>query len=365
MVAEDGMAFGAGVPVRIAGEDGVWRIATSTIEAMVTKLDLVPVIVAPLSSAASSGGVSAAADRVAGRTMLRLFELPALDDAVLAQPRISIAAAGEGDGWRSAPIAYSIDDGASWTDAGTTAAAAIIGTLETIPPVAPSGLFDRAGSLIVRMATDGATLADADAAAIDRGVNLALAGEELLQFGEAVPLGGDRWLLSQLSRGRRGTEAAIGTQAPGDPFVLLTADRIRTIDLPLARTGGAVRVMATGIGDGDGVVETTVLNGRSILPPAPVHLTATIGADGTTTIAWVRRSRAGWRWIDGVDAPIAEETEAYRVTLTDATGAVRTVDTDRPLLVVAGADLGPRPLAIAVRQRGTFGESDAATTVLT
>ena len=97
-VADDAMALGAGQPVVIAGENGVWRIATSTIEAMVTKLDLVPVTVTPLASAASSGRVSAAADRIAGRTSLMLFETPALDDSVLTQPRLSIAAAGTGSG---------------------------------------------------------------------------------------------------------------------------------------------------------------------------------------------------------------------------------------------------------------------------
>ncbi|WP_174286387.1 phage tail protein [Sphingomonas bacterium] len=363
-VQHDAMVLGPGDPVTISGEDGIWRIATSTIEAMVTKLDLVPVNIAPHSSTASSGRVSAAADRMVGRTTLAVFETPALDDAILTQPRISIAAAGAGAGWRGAPIAYSIDDGASWIDAGSTAAPAIIGTLETVPAAAPATLFDRWGSLIVRLASDAAVLADADGPALDRGANLALAGAELLQFGTAEPLGDDRWRLSRLSRGRRGTEAAIGTQVVGDPFVLLTASGIRAIDLPLARIGGAVRVMATGVGDGDGVVATAILTGRSILPPAPVHLTTTIGADGTTTIAWVRRSRAGWRWIDGVDAPIGEEAEAYRSTLTDAAGAVRTIDTDRSTIVVAAADIGPRPVRVTVRQRGDFGASDAATIVL-
>ena len=360
----DAMALGPGDAVTIAGEDGVWRIATSTIEAMVTKLDLVPVIVAPLATAASSGRVLAAADLVAGRTILVPFETPALDDSTLTQPRLSIAAAGEGSGWRSAPIAYSIDDGASWIAAGTTAAPAIVGTLQSAPGPGVSTLFDLAGSLVVGLAHDGMMLADADATAIDRGANLAMVGDELLQFGAAEPLGQNRWRLTQLSRGRRGTEAAIGTQAVGDRFVLVTADAVRTIDLPVAQLGGSVRVMATGIGDGDGVVATMVLAGRSILPPAPVHLVATSGVDGSAAITWVRRSRAGWRWIDGVDAPLGEETEAYRVTLTDAAGGIRTIDTDGPMLTVAAPDLGPRPIAIAVRQRGMFGASDAAATVL-
>ena len=67
---------------------------------------------------------------------------------------------------------------------------------------------------------------------------------------------------------------------------------------------------------------------------------------------WTRRSRAGWRWIDGVDAPLGEERERYRVTL--ASG--REVECDAPALWVPDADRG----RVEVRQRGTVAESRAA-----
>ena len=72
--------------------------------------------------------------------------------------------------------------------------------------------------------------------------NLALVGDELIQFARAAPLGGGRWALSELWRGHRGTRAAAGTV--GDRFALLTADSVRTIDLPLASLGGTARLMA-------------------------------------------------------------------------------------------------------------------------
>ncbi len=52
----------------------------------------------------------------------------------------------------------------------------------------------------------------------------------------------------------------------------------------------------------------------------------------------MRRSRAGWRWIDGVDAPLAEEAERYRVTITPAGEAARVEETGAPLVVLSAGD---------------------------
>jgi hypothetical protein len=73
-------------------------------------------------------------------------------------------------------------------------------------------------------------------------------------------------------------------------------------------------------------------------------------------LRWTRRSRAGWRWSDGVEAPLVEETEAYRVTVTEG-DAVRDLHTDRPWLALPPA----AGMTVAVRQRGTWAESAPAT----
>src|SRR3546814_3421662 len=70
------------------------------------------------------------------------------------------------------------------------------------------------------------TLSNDGDALLDGGANLALVGDEVHQFGSAEQIDATRWRLSRLWRGRRGTEAAIGTQAAGDRFVLLTPGKI-------------------------------------------------------------------------------------------------------------------------------------------
>ena len=79
---------------------------------------------------------------------------------------------------------------------------------------------------------------------------------------------------------------------------------------------------------------------------------------------WCRRSRGGWRWIDGADAPLVEEREAYRVTIEagpDGTGGGETLV---PGWTVDAATLAAGPVTVSVRQRGTWGDSPAATIIV-
>ncbi|WP_380784573.1 phage tail protein [Sphingomonas sp. R86521] len=352
----EGLAIAPGACVAVADEPGVWRVAEVMVEGMVTRLTLVPLEIATLPARATSGRVAGAVDATIGATILAVFETPGLDDVPLSAPRLTVAAAGAGAGWRRAALLYSLDDGASWTAGGATADPAVIGVVEVVPlRSAPATLIDLDGAFVVALAHDGMVLGDADEAALDRGVNLAVVGSELVQFGSAAPLGGGRWRLTRLLRGRRGTEAAV--PVVGDRFVLLEREAARAIELPVSAIGREVRVMASGVGDDDPVELRCMIGGASVVPPSPVHLRI----EGAT-LRWVRRSRAGWRWIDRVDAPLGEESEAYRVAIAGAAGA-RVVDCAVPYLDLAAGDR-VAGTTIEVRQVGQFGESIAATLVL-
>ncbi|HEU4959895.1 MAG TPA: phage tail protein [Sphingomonas sp.] len=359
----DALGIAPGTVVAIAGEAGRWRVTGWSLETMVLGLDLVRLAAAPLPASASAGRVLASPDRMIGTTIVHAFEAPPLDDDVLAAPRLLIAAAGTAPGWRKAALLLSADDGASWTAIGGTAAPAVIGALASVPDAASAWIEDRRSAFEVELAHDAMLLVDADDAALRGGANLALVGDELLQFARAEPLGGTRWRLSRLWRGRRGTEAAIGAQRSGDRFVLIERDCVAVAELPVSAIGGTVRILASGVGDVDGPASCDApVSGASVLPASPVHLRAGQAADGSVTLTWVRRSRAGWRWIDGADAPLAEERELYRVTIADGNG-MRTVETDAPALTLA-VDRAAAPTTISVRQAGLCGESAAAAITL-
>ena len=357
----DALAIEPGAVVTIRGVSGVWRVSGWSFEQGVLALDCVRLAAATQPATAAAGRALAAPDIAAGQTVLAVFEGLPLDDTLLGAPRLSVVAAGTAPGWRRAALLYSVDDGVRWTAAGSTAAPGTAGTIVRPPLAAGAAILDLRSVCEVDLAHAAMALAGADDAALAAGANLALAGDELLQFGTAEQVGATRWRLGRLVRGRRGTEAAIGLQAAGDRFVLVEPDAAVAIDLPAAAIGSEVRVIASGPGDAAGPCEVRVrVTGASVLPPAPVHPTLEETGDGDVVLRWVRRSRVGWRWIDAADAPLGEERELYRIALLPTGGMARTIETVTPELRIARADRAGGA-NVHIRQAGLLGESPAAT----
>jgi hypothetical protein len=334
--------------VTIAGEPGRWRVAGWLWDGMALKLDLVRLARASAVPGASSGRPLPARDEVAGATLLVAAELPPIDDQLLSAPRLTIAAAGTGAGWRRAALQLSLDGRVSWTPIGGTRGAAVLGTVVR-PAEAVSGwLVDRRSVLEVELASERMVLRDADDARMDAGANLALVGDELVQFARAERIGARVWRLTELWRGRRGTEQ-IDVPTAGARFALLSAGTAMSVDLPLSTIGSSVRVMASGVGDVEPVSVEVPVTGASVRPPAPVYVRCEEGR-----LRWTRRSRLGWRWADGGDVPIAEESERYLVSVA-RDGAVEQIESSLPEIVVDGAVTGA-----TVVQRGTLAPSRAA-----
>jgi Putative phage tail protein len=355
-----------GQNVDVAGSDEQWRVSSVALEHMVVEAQLVrtgALFVA--TSAADPGRSLIQPDLAHGPTVFHLIDLPPLEDGLATAPRVVIAAAGSLPGWRSAALLLSTDDGASWQEAGATALPATIGLATTALANGNALLVDRARTVDIALLHSGMALADADESAIRAGHNLAMLGNELIQFRAAQPMGGNAYRLSGLSRGMRGTEWAMPGHNAGERFVLLEADALASIAIPAGVA--EVRVIAAGLADGVSPPQQSLVSpGQALLPPSPVHLSATRLANGDTEIRWVRRSRDGWRWIDGVDAPVGEEAESYRIDLTPDVGAARAEQTSGALLTYANAermvDIGNSATAmtVAVRQNGLFGPSRSA-----
>jgi hypothetical protein len=312
---------------------------------------------------ASAGRPTTENDQPPGTTLLELLDLPQLDETS-SGPRVWIAAAGTGSGWRKAQVLVSLDGGASFRAIGQTAAKATMGyALGTLSPADPA-LFDRMTTIDVELVDSSMWLESRDDDALVGGANLAMLGEELIQFSSAEPIGERRFRLRGLLRGRRGTEAAMAEHAPGDRFVLVSAATLLPFEAPASALGTTVRVLVAGVGDTAAVFRDMPLAGRALRPPAPVHLSARRIADGTIRICWVRRSRSGWAWLDGTDAPLGEEVERYAVKLIPDVGVARTIET-----VSAGYDYSPAAqaedgatgaahIAVSVTQTGAFAPSD-------
>src|SRR4051812_29959245 len=80
----------------------------------------------------------------------------------------------------------------------------------------------------IRATTTTAWLTSCDDDAMSAGANLALIGGELIQFADVTPLGGGRFRLARLMRGRAGTESAIPEHAIDEAFCVIEAGSLQS-----------------------------------------------------------------------------------------------------------------------------------------
>jgi hypothetical protein len=354
-----------GEAIIVPGLPGTWRIAGAAFERMTLSLTLVRIgDPATVSRPSDPGRPVSEADVEHGPTTLALVDLPAPDAGVASAPVVVAAAAGVFPGWRRAALEVSIDGGLSWEAAGGTALPAVMGIAATVLAPGSVSLIDRINTLDVELLNAHMILSPADMPGLLTGRNLAIAGEELIQFESASPLGDRRYRLTGLLRGRRGTEWAMATHAVGERFLLLERETLRPLDVPAGLP--SVRAMATGVGDiPDAATDIIFEPGQALRPLNPVHLRFRKSGDDIV-IEWIRRSRNGWGWVDGVDAPLAEEHETYLVRVEPSIGAARVLTSGQPFWIYSAAEraadvaAGATSISVRVAQRGTYGASREA-----
>jgi hypothetical protein len=152
---------------------------------------------------------------------------------------------------------------------------------------------------------------------------------ELIQAADVTDLGGGKYELSTLLRGRRGTEQSAGGHAAGDKFIVLSVSTMQRLtsdaEVDLARYYKAVTFGA--LFTATGAVEfTNTARGRECY--APAHVKGTRDGSNNLTITWKRRDRIGGEldWNDGVtDVPMSESSEAYVVEIYDDATLKRTI----------------------------------------
>jgi Putative phage tail protein len=345
-----------------SGLSGSFGVIDSQLEGMAITLELRPILGNVVQATPADGGrPTSELDTLHGPTIIQLLDLPWLGEGTTSHPAVYLAAGGTLPGWRKAGLLLSTDSGLSFEEIGSTASPAVIGSAVAVLANGATAGFDRKNWIDVELLNSGMSLESATEASLIAGKNLLLVGEELIQFVNADQIGPKRYRLRHLLRGRRGTEWAAANHVANERVVLVDKNSL----LPLAVAVGApsVTVKAHGVGDVQDVNAILLSPHFALIPPSPVHLKFSSTENGSVELTWLRRSRDGWRWIDGVDAPLAEETERYLISSTPDVGPPRvaTVEVssfqysadDRAFDLVAGATL----VKFSVSQVGTFGSS--------
>jgi len=360
--AELDPAVRPGVLLTWPGQPGSWRVSSWEWRAEGVELDLqrvAPPAAAP-AGPTDPGRASPNPDYPPAPTKLIALELPWDGSPGTPLPRAVAAAAGSGPGWSGAALFVDQGDGALISAGSTGRSPDILGTSET--PLAPGTplLLDRAATVTVRLADPAASLTDATLRQLAQGANRALLGSELIQFATATPLGNGRWQLSGLLRGRYGTEDRIGSHGTDEPFVLLDSG-LSPLEPALVGQADAATIAAIGLHDAQPAISPIHLAGIGWRPLSPVHGTCINRPDGSRSLSWVRRSRGGWIWDDGMDLPLNEQAEQYRVEF-GLTAPIARWDCAAPVLELGAGEwaalIAAEPAgAFTVRQIGDRGIS--------
>lgn len=350
--------------VVVPGQPGTWRVASWEWRAHGVELKLVRhAQPGPVPAIADPGRVNSPVDLPAAPTALVAFDLPWDGTGSAATPLRFAALSSPSPGWKGAALYCDRGDGALIELGPSGRARATIGSaVSALGPASPL-LFDRTNSVDVLLVGEDLSLAPATMHDLAMGANRALLGEELMQFADAVALGGGRWRLSGLWRGRGGREAAIAGHLAGEPFVLLDGGAVALDPQAIGEVPGT-EIAALGLFDPVPVASPILLAGITLQPLSPVHGRVYVDTAGTATLAWTRRARGAWQWLDGAATPLNEQGELYSVELTSAGAVLARWETTQPWLTLAAAELAPLLDAASaptflIRQHGDHGASPA------
>jgi len=190
-----------------------------------------------------------------------------------------------------------------------------IGALLSDLPRGPIGRWDNVAAIDIFLPSV-ALSSLSDAATLEGGNRFAIetdTGWEILQAGNAELISPSTYRISRLLRGQDGSDADMDD-------VIFSGARLIWLgsgwnDLPISEDyiGETLSFKAYAAGRESNPLDFTY-EGKHLRPLAPVYVKISV-ENGQNTISWMRRTRkSGDSWT-GLDVPLGEETEIYRVKL--------------------------------------------------
>ena len=233
------------------------------------------------------------------------------------------------DQWLGALIELSTDGGENFTESLDVTLEGTFGTLVDPLPAASVWTPDFAQTVRVRLVLDD-VLEPATFAEVLSRKNLALIGNELINFMDAEQVAEREWLLTGFLRGRKGTP--IAAHPAGTRFVLMDRQLVFFIEADVFDLGQPITFRATTAGTAVAVTQTVTFTGQSQIERQPAYLAA-VRAGGNISITWQGVGRLGGSGAVGMGAfftgyqvtvnGTAQPVQpAESLTITDPGGAV-------------------------------------------
>lgn len=248
---------------------------------------------------------------VAGPTLVEFIDIPILRDTH-DQLGFYLAVSGILPAWPGALVELSLDGGQTYLEGQSTRTASVVGQLVAALGDHPHEYPDQANTCQVQITTPNALLENSTLSGMMNRRNLALIGDEIVNFATANEVTPGVWGLSYWLRGRKGTDAV--AHAIGQRFVLLDSALFIPAELSWLNRTLTFRAATFGRPVTEATIITAIFAGKSQAERQPAYLKARrAGADVVTSWQGVGRLGAG------VNIAFGAYFLGYRLTLTDGT----------------------------------------------
>ena len=249
-------------------------------------------------------------------TTLELLDIPMLTDAE-DTPGIYCAVMGSNAAWTLAALYESVDN-VTYVINDTITDQAAIGTCSTtLGDWTDWGVFDTKNSVTVSVGSIQ-TLSSYSRDTILTGAAPGyLVGSELLYAMTATLVSPGVYTLSNLLRGRKGTEWAVATHTASERFVELWIEGVRFLPLQAGSLGALRYYKAPSAGQvlADVTAETITPLANNLKPYSPVdaRVDRSAGVNSDHIVTWKRRTRMSCRLTGAlaISAPLGEASESY------------------------------------------------------
>lgn len=255
-----------------------------------------------------------------GPTTSIFLDVPYMHPAQ-ADPSFLMAMYGASDTWPGAVLVRTDDYGSTWTEIqGFSSPGGAVGSASDTIGAVDSRVWDKGSVLSVSMLNG--ELFDATEIAVLNGGNHFAYGApgrwEIIGVQKCTLISADNYKLSDMLRGRKGTEWAMSLHAIGDKVVALSETDVTTIGMSssaigLERTYRAVTLDMEVEGAAD---QLFTYQGVNLECLSPVYFYGyVVDATSDWSFSWIRRSRTDGEWRDLVDVGLGETTEAYELDI--------------------------------------------------
>lgn len=311
-------------PITVVTPDATYfcRITSLTSESnRVIKLTarLADVAIYSPTAKGEESNVSSLPMTLTGPSILTILDIPPVS-TYNETPGVVLAGRGAYSGWRGGSVLRSDDGGVSWaTQSGTSPPGATTALATNTIGAAPTNAMDVSSVLNVKMSSGD--ISSVSELALFNGLNHFAYGEpgrwEIIGARTVTLQSDGSYNLTNLLRGRYGTEWAMASHAVMDDLVLLNSGQLNFAPQPTSILGSSRMWTILGYGDADATQNSRAFTygGENLECLSPVHVRAFQALNGDWTIQWVRRTRIDGEWRDYVDAGLGEAAENYVVEI--------------------------------------------------